>query len=106
MKSKIKEWLKRYIPAEIVGTLFAVVAAWVVFRQTNNYAAGAAAGAIAENVGFYGVISIREFYVHHKKASENGLVFFHEYLKVVRNLLIEFGPAEILDSLLLRPATL
>ena len=104
MSVKIREWIDRYLPAEIVGTIFAVLVAWIVFRQTGNHAAGAAAGTIAENIGFYGVISVREFYRHHKKLE--GVVSVREYLKVVRNLLVEFGPAELFDSFLVRPASM
>ena len=44
LKSKTKEWVRRYIPAEILGTIGALVAAWVVYGHTHSYIAAAASG--------------------------------------------------------------
>ena len=104
MKNKIKKWLKRYLPAEIFGTLSAIAGAGLAYSMTNNGIISAYAGTISENVGFYGYMLIKEVYdskIHHK--NNNRKYTFTSFLKNARNLILEFGLAEIFDSLLLRP---
>lgn len=92
MKQKIKTWLKRYVPAEIAGTLFALGGATITYSITENQIAAAYAGTISENIGFYGAMAVTELVKHESKP-----------LKAIRNLILEFGPAEILDTLVTRP---
>ncbi len=90
MKTTLLRWLKRYGPAEI----FAIAGVYAGFFLAEYFAditwVSAYAGAMGENVGFYGAIII-----HRLRAKEN-----------LWHVLAEFGPAEILDSLVLRPLTL
>jgi hypothetical protein len=95
MIHKLKDWGWRYIPAEISGTLTALLAALIVTFLTNNPILTAFAGTWGENIGFYGIILIREF-----KTKKNNSIPLR---KTLRNLIIEFGPAEVLDSFVLRP---
>lgn len=104
MNRKVREWLRRYIPAEIFATIGALLGAGVIYWITNNAIAAAYAGTIGENIGFYGFIVSRDLVVsrrHHKK--NNKKFGFLGLVKNVRNLLVEFGPAEVLDSLIVRP---
>ncbi|MBI5066432.1 hypothetical protein HZA97_09445 [Candidatus Woesearchaeota archaeon] len=104
---KIKEWLTRYGLAEIIGTIFAYAGFFLVQILTNNIIVSAYAGAIGENIGFYGTILIREVINDLKitgmKRKKYGLI---ESLKTATKLCTEFGPAEILDSLVIRPASM
>ena len=104
MKKKFKEWLRRYIPAEICATIGALGGAFLVYILTHNGILAAYAGTISENVGFYVCMALREVQIsrkHHKK--NNKKYGIKSFLKNLRNLLLEFGPAEFFDSLFVRP---
>jgi hypothetical protein len=104
-RSKKREWLNRYIPAEVLGTIGALIAAWPVYGHTHSYIAAAAAGWVGEGIGFYGYFITIELLLSSKKYSQ------HSLLKRVSlaiatastNLLVEFVPAEILDNFIIRP---
>jgi hypothetical protein len=104
-KEKRKEWLRRYVPAEILGTVLALAAAWTTYAQTNSFVAATAAGWAGEGIGFYGYFVTSELPVSAKRYSK------HRILKRIplaiaaasTNLLVEFLPAEILDNFILRP---
>ena len=86
----IREWGRRYIPAEIFGIIGAVLGSVAVYAVTNNRIASAYAGTLGENIFYYGFILAREF-------RNNNI------LESIRNIIIEFGPAEMLDSMIVRP---
>ena len=91
-RSRLRVWLRRYLPAEAAGTSAAVAAAAI--------AAGAGAGSAvvaaswAESVGFYAFVTAREL----RLARGPGSV-----VQAVRNVVSEFGVAELADTLLVRP---
>lgn len=100
MKTKIRIWSKRYLPAEIFATLGALAGGLstnIIFNNSLITAFGATWG---ENLGYYGVIIFRDL---RKKHKEHKKVTFSILLRVLRNMIIEFGPAESLDSFLIRP---
>jgi hypothetical protein len=86
--------VRRYAPAEVAGTLAAVVSA-VAVDGFGVAAATAYAAAIAEGIAFYGVLLIRDM-----RASRRSLA------RVARGLALEFGPAELLDTLAVRPGAM
>lgn len=100
MKKKLKTWFKRYLPAEIAGTVSAILLPTIVYAVSGNTLLMAICGTLGENVGFYGTMLIRE--LNHSKKSCGQ---FH-ILKNCRNLILEFGIAETIDSFLIRPATM
>jgi hypothetical protein len=87
-------WLRRYLPAELLGTPTALLCAWLVATLTGSPAAAAVAGTWGENLGFYGIMLGREL----------GRQGVRALPSILRDLVLEFGPAEALDSMLLRPA--
>lgn len=104
-KEKRREWLKRYIPAEILGTAFSVVAASIAFSQSHNYIAATATGWFFEGVGFYGYFIVLELFSSGQRYRELG--FFKRISLAIgaasTNLLVEFLPAEIFDNFIIRP---
>lgn len=107
-ESKTREWLRRYIPAEIIGTTAALIAASVVYSQTHSYFAAAAYGWIAEGIGFYGYFVTSELLSHSRRYREHSILK-RIYLAVgmaSTNLLAEFMPAEIIDNFIVRPFAL
>jgi hypothetical protein len=105
LKNKTKEWLKRYLPAEILDTIGALIAAWIVYDHTHSYVAAAASGWIGEGIGFYGYFISSELLLHAKRYREHS--FFKRFSLAISlataGLLVEFAPAEILDNFLIRP---
>src|SRR4051794_11173872 len=104
IKIKAKEWLKRFLPAELTGTIAAVAASYITHYCTNNAIAAAYAGSIAETLGFYLTICTGEVLSKQRKLKAiNKRLSFADFMHIVKNILFDFGVAEILDSLLLRP---
>lgn len=91
-------WLRRYGPSELLGTAVALAAAALAFELGGSVAAAFAA-TWAEFLAYYGLMVWRTL-------RESGPFSPRTALITVRNLLLEFGPAELLDSMLIRPAAL
>jgi hypothetical protein len=92
---RVREWFARYAPAEaaaILGALFATVVA----DRFGVAAATAYAGAVGDGVGFYAVLLVRDLR-RRPKGSRGRLA------RTLRGLVVEFGPAELLDSFVVRP---
>lgn len=97
----IKQRIQRYWPGEIFGTIFAV--AWWYLASTfiDNSIIIWYAGAFSENIGYYWYFLRREKrdqrILYNKKASIRQLTVW---------LLSEFGPGEVLDTLIIRPLSM
>jgi hypothetical protein len=105
VRRKLREWVGRYLPAEILGTVTALAAAWTVHAVSGSLISAAIAGTIGESLGFYGCIAVREMRSYDILHRDHGTLR-RRWLtgsRTVRDLLIEFGPAELVDSLLARP---
>lgn len=104
IKLKFKEWLKRYLPAEIIGTITAISAASIAHVFYSNLVLVAYIAAVGEAIGFYSTIFTRSLLVENKKHSDaKSALSFSHFLKIIIETIIEFGPAGILDGLFLRP---
>lgn len=101
---KIKEFSKRYLPAEIVGTLTAIGAATISHIYSDNAVFIAYVATLGEAVGFFSTILLQHFIALSKKRkTENKQFSLPDIPIIISHVLLEFGPAEILDSLVLRP---
>lgn len=94
-KSKIKEWTSRYGLATIISFPAALAAAYLSKFLFSNSVATAYLATFAATLSFYGTIAAKD--IKERKATAS------ELLKVARNMAVEFGPAEYLDSFLVRP---
>lgn len=103
MWKKVFHYLKRYGLAELAGGAFVLLISSLVYHFTRNKIAAAYAGTIGENIGFYGMI-IGGDIIAAKKRSENWN--WKHVAPVLKNVLVEFGGAEFLDSLVVRPGLL
>jgi hypothetical protein len=104
MREKLREWGRRYLLAEIVGTLTALAAALAVHTLTGSLAAAALAGSVAETVAYYGVIVRRTLPQLYRAHAGTGQV--RRLLRTGRSLLAEvsdFVAAELADTFLIRP---
>lgn len=91
MRSKVMEWIARYAPAEIAGIFGTYCGFWLVMALTASLPASGFGAAAGENTGFYGFLFLREW-------GRTG-----DSRHTVRALFMEFGFAELLDSLIVRP---
>ncbi len=95
-------WIVRYLPAEIVGTAAMVMAGLAVTVWTDAPALIAIAALLGETVGFYAVLAIT-IYAEQTAVSPN---WRRAIGRTFLLLVAEFGAAELLDTLLIRPAAL
>ncbi len=103
MRAKLTEWLKRYLALEVVATVCSLTGGLGAASLTASGGVIAYAAAWAENAGFYGYALLREV---RSKSGDTPLSFgavTSVLLPSVRALIVEFGPAEVLDSFVLRP---
>ena len=101
----MQEWLRRYGPAEVLSLLATLGAAWLTFRLARSYAATALAGTWAGNVTYFGYILALDIRQTRRQRHAAGLAYTgRTLLRNLRALVVEFGLAEVFDSLLIRPA--
>lgn len=99
--TNIKIWIKRYWPGEFFGTTFALTWWFIASRLTDNPAIIWYAGAWSENIWYYGYFLRKE--KRDQRVLYNNNASIHQLAKW---LLSEFGPWELLDSLIVRPFTM
>ncbi|GAB3288977.1 hypothetical protein GCM10027348_05150 [Hymenobacter tenuis] len=106
MKPKIREWLRRYLPAEglsVVATLAGASVAWHL--APGHELKAALAGTWAGNVAYFGWLLGQDLVQARRELHALGRPYTRRTFAFnVRALAVEFGPAEVLDSLLIRPA--
>jgi hypothetical protein len=101
---KLRNWLSRYGWPEVLGTVAAVGAATSAHSLTRSNLISAYAGTIAECIVFYGIIFLRETIRGAHQAGGRGARYGGgEVLRVLHGMMLEFGVAEALDSIVLRP---
>jgi hypothetical protein len=93
-----REWLARYAPAELACTLGAVLGASAA-GQFGGAPTTVFAAVIAETVAFYTVLFVRDLRHRSSTRRPGGRALW----TTLRNLLVEFGPAELLDTFAVRP---
>jgi len=102
---KLREWVGRYLPAEVLGTVTALAAALTVHAASGSLISAAVAGTVGESLGYYGCMAVRDALVHDARHRHHGRMkrLWLTGASTVRGMLIEFGPAELVDSALVRP---
>ncbi len=93
-----EEWLRRYAPAELLALVGALTGYLLLEMTTGSRAVAALGAAMGDNVGYYAVIAAREIAARRDEGQR------HAVRRGLGALMLEFGPAEALDSALVRPA--
>lgn len=93
-RSWFADSVRRYLPAEAAGTAASVATGLLLLGVGWASGAAALAAAWAESAGYYGVIGFRDL-------RTPGAPY---RLRTATRLLVEFGPAELADSVFVRPA--
>jgi hypothetical protein len=101
----------RYGPAEVIGTLTAVAGFHLVSAMTMSETAAAYGGTLGELIGFYGTIAAREIWSAlavdvSRGRSPGSLRAWARLRGAARRIAFEFGPAELVDGILVRPLAL
>jgi hypothetical protein len=104
-RRQLREWLKRYIPAELSGTITALLAAQLAFMTSQSLVVAAVCGSIGETIGYYAAAIGRDVIAHYRLHQERTghRRFWFTCITCIRSLLVEFGLAEIVDSAFVRP---
>ena len=107
MRQNVREWLRRYLPAELASVVATLVGAAVVYAATHHRLTAALAATWAGNVAYFGLILARDIRTSQRLCHAAGRSYSApDLLRNLRALAIEFGVAEVLDSFLIRPALL
>lgn len=104
VRDKLREWGRRYLLAEIVGTVAALTAALTVHALTGSLATAALAGSVAESIAYYGVVLRRMLPALYRRHAGAGRL--RRLLRTGRDVITEvsdFLAAELLDTLVVRP---
>jgi hypothetical protein len=99
------EWLRRYLPLEITGWIGELGAAGLAYMWTGSLVAAAGAATIGSSVAYYlpaYVSAVRWSAAEHRERRLPARIALTNVL-AVRSLTVEFGPAEAVDSLVVRP---
>lgn len=94
-KKNFKEWFNRYSVPLVLATLAAIISANIIKSLFGNNIIAGITATWVDNLVFYGYITITDL--------KNKHFNIINLLKHSRNMVVEFGPAEYLDSFILRP---
>jgi hypothetical protein len=104
IKRKSKEWLQRYLPSEIAGTVSAIASASLARHFSSNMITIAYVGSLGESIGFFTTVFIQQLLVVTRKNKAQLKSFsVLDFTKIIGSMALEYGPAGIIDSFLLRP---
>lgn len=96
-------WLRRYGPAELLALIGALAGYLSLELATGSHAAAAYGAALGDNVAYYGFLFAREV-ASRSASARRPSGRLRVVAQSLRALTYEFGPAEVLDSTVVRPA--
>jgi hypothetical protein len=104
-RQKLMEWLRRYLPCEIAGTVGELGGAAAAYLLTGSLAAAALAATVGAAVGYYAAAYTSAVRWAYRDQSDRRAVarIAIANLYALRSVTIEFGPAELIDSIAIRP---
>ncbi len=106
-KQKLREWVLRYGLAEIISLTLTLIASWLTFELTKSNIKAALVATWVGNIGYFGPILIQDILLAKKQLESVGKKYTrHTFYKNARALFVEFGVAEVFDTLLIRPTLL
>lgn len=85
MSTKIREWLWRYGPAELISLPATLIPAQLVLHQSGHAIAAALAGTWCGNIGYFGTILLRDVWTTRKQYAAEGRPYnFRAFTKNLR----------------------
>jgi hypothetical protein len=103
--NKLREWIRRYLPCEITGTVGEFGGAAIAYLSTGSLAAAAITATIGASAGYYAMAYVSALrwsnrYQDHRPWLSRVLM---SNMLALRSVVVEFGPAELIDSVAVRP---
>jgi hypothetical protein len=105
-RRRVREWVRRYLPYEIISAIAELGGAGFAYLITDSLAAAALAGTVGAAVGYYAtafIAAVRLAFRHQEKHAGPMRAIVATAL-ALRSVAVEFGPAELIDSVTVRPA--
>jgi hypothetical protein len=103
-RARLGTWIRRYGPSELIGIVVAFAGSWLMMAATGSAIAAAYGGSFGEALGFYGYLLTREMMKDAYFAGARTAPYGPPQMRRTwRGLFLEFGPAELLDTGLIRP---
>ncbi len=104
-RQKLMEWVRRYLPCEIVGTIGELGGAAVAYLLTGSMAAAAITATIGASAGYYAAAYTSAVRLAYRECDgrPGATRLVAANLFAFRSVAIEFGPAELIDSIVIRP---
>lgn len=107
MKTKILIWINRYLPAEIICISGGLIIGLIANHLNSSATATAFIVSWAETILYYLSIIIGDVYKNIKRHQRQSQRYSTKtFLIDIRNVLIEFGIGELLDTMFIRPAAI
>jgi len=107
MRQHVREWLRRYLPAELASVVATLLGASLAYALTQQRLTAALAATWVGNVAYFGLILARDVRATQRRLQAAGRPYTTpDLLRNLRAMVVEFGVAEVLDSLLIRPTLL
>lgn len=104
LSMRIREWARRYLPAEIVSLVATIAAAQLVRRAGGSDVGLALAASWSGNLVYFGWILAQDVIKTRRKLHERRRVYTRKsFARNLKALFVEFGIAEALDSFVIRP---
>ena len=97
LRNKIQEWSLRYFLPEITALAVMLIFALGMRYTTGSVFLVAILSPWIESLVYYSVIVIRD------AKKQRTSLSFNAWLRLIRNAFIEFGPAEYIDNMIIRP---
>jgi hypothetical protein len=103
--NKLREWIRRYLPCEIAGTVCEFGGAAIAYVATGSLAAAAITATIGASAGYYAAAYATALRWSYRAGKHRPPIprVVQANLLALRSVAIEFGPAELIDSVLVRP---
>jgi hypothetical protein len=104
IKVKAAKWIRRFLPAEVAGTLMAIASSYAALHLGCNRVTTAYITSITETISFYiTILATDALLVSKQLQAEHQTLTLKGLLLIFRNMVLDFGLAEVADSLLIRP---
>ncbi|GFG55733.1 hypothetical protein CQY20_08190 [Mycolicibacterium agri] len=108
VRGKVVEWVRRYLPNELAGWVGELGGATVTYWLTGSYAAAVAVATVGASVGYYATAYVNGVRWSYQAQPQRKwpIRLLRANAPTVRSIAVEFGPAEAIDSIIIRPAAL
>lgn len=105
VKQKLKEWAARYLPAELLSVIVTMIVALLTFKITGSNLTTALVATWVGSGVYFGFILAMDIRFARRQRHAHGLRYnAHTFTQNIKALMVEFGVAELVDLLIIRPA--